>query len=1076
MKHILISTLFLFMPFFLSAQFRVKGVVVDEAGDEMIGVTVSEDGKPTNGTVTGIQGDFTIIVSYETSKIKVSYLGYDTRTLTVSQDMIIVMKQNETMLQEVEIIQQGFGTKSRISNIAAVSQISAGQIMQVPTTSIQNALAGRLPGLFQLQGSGQPGSDQARLFIRGQGSFNEDAANGVTHDPLVLIDDIESNISTLSRISPNDIEDITILKDAASTAIFGIKGADGVILITTRRGKLGKPRVSLRMDYGLQRPTYKNEFLNSYDALTLLKELHTNDMNITDLNNAKYFSDEALEHYRLGDMPYIYPDVDWYNMLYKKTSAMKQYIADVQGGVEKVKYFISFSYVDQGGLFKTMPKKEDFNSDFYQHRYNMRSNFDISITKDFMVKLNANASLTEVNEPNTPSTPRGMPSANFFRRIIGAGIAPYSYPAYNEDGSFGGYAGTYINPLALLTYGGYQRQFRNNVNGNITLEYDLHKITKGLKARGVMGLTNTWGWNRSLTRSEVLDYYYEPDINGLAPVVKNQYILPLLGVGGSTQSPLTQINSRIDFSYNRNFGKHSVNALLLSNWYSSREGSGSPRNSINYTGRVGYNFDSRYLIEFSAAYNGSDAFAAGHRYDWFPAISLGWNIAEEPYLKSIAEAARIDMFKIRGSYGLAGSDKMKQAFAYKDIYDVVMNYHFGESSATRANLISAIAMSYYANPLMSWETDHKTDVGIDVRLFKGRLSATVDYFYNKRTDILAEREGIVYYAGYYNIFSGSNGTAVTSGQVMKILPYMNIGSTENAGWDGELSWKDNIGNVNYFIRGTFSNARNKILYMDEAPSPYLLSMRTGRPIGTIFGYVADGFYTSYEDIANSPYDVRKGGAALAPGDIKFKDISGPNEVPDGKIDEYDRVAIGKDVPDFTYGISLGFNYKNFDFSTLFQGATGASVSVEEMLRLASGTVNPAVGNVNGKPMPIHQGRWRNYDENGNLVTDAMQLAEMNKNATYPRLTRENGVNKEMSTFWLRSADYLRWKNIEIGYNFPDAWTNRLNISGIRLYFSAQNLYTWSNLADFQIDPESSQSDITTYPQQQVYNFGCQINF
>jgi len=1077
MKHIFISIL-LFIPFYLSAQFTVRGVVLDETGEGLIGASVSEVGKPTNGTATGVDGDFVLKVASEKSQIKINYLGYAERTLPVSADMEITLKKNENMLQEVEIVRQGFGTKSRVSNIASVSQINADQIRQIPTTSIQNALAGRLPGLFQLQGSGQPGSDAARLYIRGQGSFNEDAANGVTHDPLVLIDDIESDLSTLSRISTNDIEDITILKDAASTAIFGIKGADGVILITTRRGKLGKPKITFRMDYGLQRPTYKNTFLNSYDALTLLKELHTNDQDFTNLNNAKYFSDDALEHYRLNDMPYVYPNVNWYDMLYKKASAQKQYAADVQGGVEKVKYFISFSYLDQGGLFKTMPKKEKFNSDYYNHRYNLRSNFDISVAKDFLVRINANAILAETNQPNMPATPRGMSDMNIFRRIIGAGIAPYSYPAYQANGSFGGYTGTYINPLAWLTYGGYKRQFRNNLNGNITMEYDLKKITKGLKVRGVMGLTNNWGWDRSLVRNEVLDYYYEPAIDGLAPVVTNQYILPLMSSGATSNDsyPLMQINSRFDLSYNRTFGPHAINGLLLANWYSNRTGAGSPRNSINYTGRLGYNYDSRYLIEFSTAYNGSDAFAVGHRYDWFPAISLGWNLAQEPYLASIAETARVDMLKLRGSYGLTGSDKMKQAFAYKDIYDIVMNYHFGESSSTSANRIGAIAMSYYANPLMHWETEKKTDIGIDISMLKNRLSVSADYFYNRRSGILAERQGIVYYAGYYNIFSGFDGTAVKNGQVMKILPYMNIGRTENSGFDGEVSWNDKIGKVNYFIKGTFSSARNKILYMDEAPTPFVLSMKTGRPIGTIFGYVADGFYTSYEDIANSPYDVRKGEATLAPGDIKFKDISGPNGVPDGIINEYDRVAIGKDVPDFTYGIALGFNYKNFDFSTLFQGATGSSVSVEEMLRLASGTVNPAVGDKNGKPMPIHQGRWRNYDNNGNLITDAAMLAEMNKNATYPRLTRENGVNKEMSTFWLRSADYLRWKNIEIGYTLPKSWMEHVKLSSTRVYFTAQNLFTWSGLADYQIDPESTQSGITTYPQQQVYNFGIQINF
>lgn len=1070
MKHILISILLL-VPICLSAQFTVKGVVVDKEGEELIGVSVIEVEKPTNGVITDVDGSFTLQVTSDKSKITVSYLGFAAMTLDVSSNMKIVMEGNDNILKEVEIVRQGFGTKTRISNIASISQISAEQIRHLPSTSIQNVLAGRIPGLFQLQGSGQPGADAASLFIRGQGSFNTD----IKHDPLVLIDDIESDITTLSRISANDIEDIAILKDAASTAIFGIKGADGVILVTTRRGKLGKPRVTLRMDYGLQKPTYKNKFLSSYDGLTLLKELHTNDQNFTDLNNEKYFSDEALEHYRLQDMPYVYPDVDWYNLLYKKSSTQQQYTADVQGGVDRVKYFVSFSYLDQGGLFKNLPKKEDFNNDYYQHRYNLRANFDIKVTDYLTAKINANAILTEINEPNMPST-RGMSDASIFRRIIGAGIAPYSYPAYQEDGTFGGYTGTYVNPLAWLTYGGYKRQMRNNLNGNITLEYDLKRVTEGLKARGVMGLTNTWGWRRDLTRSEVLDYYYEPSTGALAPVITNQYILPLLSTGGETYKPVTQMNTRFDVSYDRRFGLHTVNGLVLANWYSNRDGAGVPRNSVNFTGRMGYNFDSRYMIEFSAAYNGSDAFAKGNRYDWFPAVSIGWNVAEEPYMKSIAEAAHVEMFKLRASHGRTGSDKMKQAFAYKDIYDVVMNYHFGESSSTKDNRIGAIAMSYFANPLMRWETDKKTDIGLDVQMLDGRLSFSADYFYNKRTGILAEREGIVYYAGYYNIFAGANGTAVKDGQVMKILPYMNIGSTENSGWDGELTWRDKISKVDYFVRGTFSRAKNKILYMDEAPSPFTLSMRTGRSIGTIFGYVADGFYTSYEDIANSPYDVRKGEESLAPGDIKFKDISGPNGAPDGLINEYDRVAIGKDVPDVTYGFSFGFTYKNFDFSTLFQGATGASVSVEEMLRLASGTVNPAVGDKNGKPMPIHMGRWRNYDNDGYLVTDANQLADMNRNATYPRLTRENGVNKEMSTFWLRSANYIRWKNVELGYTLPGTWMNRVGISGVRFYFTAQNLYTWSDLKDYQIDPESTKTGITTYPQQQVYNFGCQINF
>jgi TonB-linked SusC/RagA family outer membrane protein len=1064
--RLLFIVLVLFIPFFLQAQTSVKGVVVDDENEPLIGASVIEDGYPANGTITGLDGDFTLKLNAPQSSIRIQYLGYKTVTVTppASGEMRIVLFPDERVLQEVEVVQVGFGSKSRISNVAAISQVNAAQIRQIPTTSIQNALAGRLPGLFQLQGSGRPGEDAAKIFIRGIGTFAD-----VEHAPLVLIDDVESDIETLSRLSGNEIEEVSILKDAGSTSIFGIKGADGVILITTRRGKAGKPKLMFRANFGLQRPTYKNEFLNSYESLSLLKELHLNNGNEAALQQERYFSDTALEHYRLGDDPYRYPDVNWYDLLYKKFSLMQQYTADVQGGSEKVNYFVSFAYLDQGGLFKDLDKPEDFNNDYYQRRYNLRSNIDVKITKDFLMKLSANAILAEINEPNLPAT-RGS-DINIFRRILGAGIASYHYPAYNPDNSFGGYTGTYINPLALMTYGGYKRKFDNNLNGNLTLEHQLDFITKGLKVRGVLGLTNTWGFNRNLTRDEVLDYYYEPEKQTYTPVITNQYMLPLLKVASTGITPVIQINTRFDLSYSRRFGAHAFDALLLGNWYTRRSGKDNQRNSVNYSGRIGYNYDARYIVEFSTAYNGSDEFTKDNRFDYFPALSLGWNLAEEPYMGDFFRRIKIDMLKLRGSYGLSGSDKIAGSnYAYQEAYGRIMDYYFGETPTK----VVALGLWQYPNPDMKWESDKKTDVGIDLRMFNNRLSAIVDYFYNKRTDILAQRAGIVYYAGFLNVFADKNNSG--SATKITILPPSNIGRTENSGWDGEVSWRDKFSdNFSYFARGIFSFARNKILYMDEAPSEYKLSMQTGRPIGTIFGFVADGFYDSYEEIANSPYDAN--GRDIQPGDLKYKDISGPNDAPDGIINEYDKVAIGNKRPDFNYGFSVGFSYGNFDFSTLFQGATGASVSIEEMLRLADGS-NSIVGNTNGKPMPIHQGRWTYYDDLGNKVDAAEQLMSMNRDATYPRLLPGNNKNNAQSTFWLRSANYVRWKNIEVGYNLPQKWLNRAGVDNIRFYFTAQNLFTWSGLKEYQIDPESSLEDnpLATYPQQQVYNFGCQISF
>lgn len=1061
MKHIISILLFALMPLCLSAQFKVKGVVTDDTGEALIGANVIEEGTQS-GTITDIDGNFVITVKSKSSKITVRYIGYKSQTLLVSENMKIVLTNDENMLQEVEVVRVGFGSKSRITNAASVSQINASQLRGLPSTSIQNSLAGRLPGLFQLQGSGQPGNDAAKIFIRGIGTFAKDSdGNQVDTSPLILIDDVESDLSTLSRLSSNDIEDISILKDAGSTSIFGIKGANGVILVTTRRGKVGKPKITFRADVGLQQPTYKNEFLNSYESLSLLKELHLNENNTTALGQERYFSDEALEAYRTGSDPYRYPNVDWYNMLYRNSSLQQQYTADVQGGTESLKYFVSFAYLDQGGLFKEQPKTEKFNNDYYQKRRNVRANFDVKVTKDFTIKLNANAVLTEINSPNTPYR---NGSSSFFTRLLGAGIAPYHYPAYNPDGTFGGYTGTTINPLAALTYGGYSRNYRNNLNGSITLDYDLKAITPGLKVRGLMALTNTWGFNRKLTRSEVLDYYYDPELGTYSPVKTNQYILPLLAAATNNDNtaPKVQINTRFDIAYSRKFGLHNVNGLLLGNWYTIRAGSNNQRNSVSYSGRIGYDYDYRYILELSAAYNGSDEFAEGNRYDIFPALTLGWNLAQEPYLESLAERLKIGTFKLRGSYGLSGSDQVSGSnYAYIESYGLVMDYYFGETPVK----MNALGLLQYPNENMTWETDKKLNLGIDLRMFNDRLSATVDYFNNQRSDILATRAGVVYYAGFLNVFA--------NGKFQTILPPSNIGRTENKGWDGEISWRDKLNNdFSYFVRATFSYAKNRILFMDEAPSEYKLSMQTGRPIGTIFGYVADGFYNSQEEIDNGPYDGMK--RDIAPGDLRYKDISGPNGVPDGIINEYDRVGIGNSRPNFTYGISGGITYKNIDLSVMFQGARGASVSIESMLRLASGT-NSIVGS-EGKPMPIHQGRWTYYDVDGNYVSDPTTLIEMNKNASYPRLLAGNSKNSAQSTFWLRSANYLRWKNLEIGYNMPEKWMKNVGIGGVRLYITAQNLLTWSGLKEYQIDPESSESGLTTYPQQRVYNFGCQISF
>ena len=1043
MKHIIILLLAL-MPLSVWAQVTVKGTVKD-ATDVLVGATVREVGNPTNGVLTDLDGNFTIKVKSSSSKLQISYVGYTTKTVTARSNMIIVLENDATMLNEVVVIQQGFGTKSRLSNIASISQVNGNTLRQSPTANIQNALAGRLPGLFQLQSSGQPGNDAADIFIRGISTYAD-----VSVSPLVLIDDIESDISTLSQLSPNDIEDVAILKDAASTSIFGLKGANGVILITTRRGKVGKPRITFRADIGLQQPTYNSKFLDSYQSLKLIKEMYMNDENVAELADPLY-SDESLEHYRTGDSPYLYPNVDWQDLMYKKTSLMQQYNVDVQGGTEKVKYFVSFGYTDQGGLLKNIPKTEDFNNDYYLKRYNLRSNFDIQITKDFLMKINANAILSEVNEPYLPN-PGQTGTYSIFTRLMGGHFTPWRYPAYNPDGTFGMYSGSPMNPLVLMLQGGYDREWKNNVNGNITLEHNLDFITKGLKIRGVMALTNRWGTTRELHRAsgDFLAFYHDSETDTYMPVNQYVYVLRPMGIDESATKPYLQINSRVDLSYSRKFGGHNIGGLLMANWYTDRSGENTPSNSISYSGRFSYDYNSRYLIEVSGSYNGSDRFSKQNRFDFFPSVSWGWNIAEEPYTKPWLNSVFVDMLKLRGSYGLSGADAVVGGvYTYLESYKKDYDYPFGESTSTAK--IPAYFLEKIANENVKWEVEKKLNLGVDLRMFNNRLSVTYEYFINHRNDILSKPQNIPLYAGYMD----------------GVLPFMNIGRTENRGWDLEVTWRSTIGdNFSYFLRGIVSHAKNKIVEMGENPSPYTLSMQTGRPIGTIFGYVADGFYNSQEEIDNGPYDKLRD---VIPGDLKYKDISGPSGVPDGIINEYDKVAIGNDRPDTNYGLTIGFSYKGFDFSTLFQGATGASLNCQKVL---------TIGSTDGRPRPIHLSRWTQFDEEGNKVTDPEQLIEMNKDAKFPILSEQLGHNSATSTFWLRSADYLRWKNIEMGYTFPQSWTQRMKVNSIRIYASAQNLLTWSKLNDYEVDPESSRlgNPLDTYPQQRVYNFGCQIVF
>ena len=1056
-RLIIIVTLFILLPLGIAAQTLIKGTITDNNGSPLIGASVIELGTG-NGVISNIDGKFSLKVKSPNSEVIIKYVGYTDKKMianSLANEPTIVLEEDAKTLAEVEIVQMGFGTKSRISNVTAISQIDNKIIRQSPSATLQNALVGKLPGLFQLQSSGQPGNDAAKLMIRGLSS----SANS---NPLVLIDDVESTLQALAQLDPNDVENVSILKDAGSTAIFGIKGANGVILVTTRRGTEGPAKISFRTDYGIQRPTYTRKSLSSYDALMLIKEQALNGSILSDLsgvdpnfkpeNTNSLLTPDILEHYRTQDMPYVYPDVDWFKELYKKSAVQTKQTFDVEGGTKFVKYFLSLGYTHQDGMLKNY-KTEDFNNQYYLDRYNVRSNLDIKVTKSTLLKLGINGVLDEKNEPNLPDPRRTGGALPFFARISTGSINSWLYPVYNEDGSFGGRTGNAsTNPVALLKWGGYSRTFTNNVTGNASIEQKLDFITPGLKIKGLLAVTNTWSFYRSLTRNTFLEYQYDPSTKTYTACTPDIYLLPKLNSesGSDSDYPFLKLGTQIHLNYNRKFGSHNLAALVLATWDSQRNSYKTPENAKGFNSRISYDYLSRYIIELSGAYNGSDKFKAKKRYDLFPAVALGWNISEEPMLKKILnDKLAIEYFKLRSSYGIVGSDYFNSSYSnyYVEKYGTSGGYYFGENPT----YVDAILLKQLPNDNVSWEKEKKFDIGVDLRMFKGKLGITADYFYNKRYDILLRRSTV---PGY-------------SGIPTSALPPENIGINENRGFDGEIAWHDKVNkDFSYNIKGTFSHAVNKVIYMDEALNKYPTLMQTGHSLLRQTGYIWEGYYQSTEDIANSPVDGLS--RNLKPGDLKYKDISGPEGTPDGIVNAYDQTDIGHNYPDLTFGLSLGCSYKNFDISLFFQGATGGVISAQTILQF---------GNDNGVPSEIHSKRWTYFDADGNFVTDKTTLIEMNKNAEFPRF---GGSNAHNSTFWMRPTDYLRLKNVELGYTIPKSLTNHLGISSARMFFTGQNLITWCALNLYQVDPESESDGIraaySKYPQQQIFNFGLQITF
>ena len=1039
MRKILLffSCLLLITPLTIYAQNRTVTGTVRDLGGTLPGASVFEKGVPANVAITTNNGKFTLTLKGQSNTIVVKYIGYITREVRVTSDkpLDISLQTNSNGLDEVSVV--AYGKKTRITNTGAVSSVSAADIRTVPTANVQNALTGKLPGFFSQQSSGQPGKDASDFFIRGVSSLNP-AGN----QPLIIVDDIEYSYDQLQQINVNEIESISVLKDASSTAIYGIKGANGVLVVTTRRGKSGAPQVNLRVESGLQAPTKTPKFLDSYQSALLVNEAEKND------GIPQSFSQQDLDLFKNGSDPYGHPNVDWYNKIFKKYTMQANANLDISGGTNNLKYFVSGGALTQNGLVRDFADPQSLvNTNYYFKRYNFRSNLDLKANKNLDLRLDVTTRFSDLNQPYAENAVGEV--YNFTKET------PFTAPYLNPNGTYS-YAYSPFNPdhlptlNARLATGGYQHSRRTDYNVLFGATEKLDAITDGLSLTGRVAFSSVEQFTKQIFNGGIPAYHYDAATNQYTLRPGATYVYQTYALTGNTDMNTNNYNVQIYANYDRTFSNvHHFSALALFNQQSQTlyaypflDGSlvGVPQKFRGISGKVSYDYKQKYLAEVNIAYNGTDRFAANHRFGTFPAISLGYNLAKEKYFSDLFPV--FSLFKLRGSYGLVGSDAAPgNRYVYNQVYNNGGGYNFGQSPQGYPSIYEGAL----GNPNVVWERAKKLDIGLDMNLLKDKLSVTVDYFHDIRFDQL--------------IVPGS------VPQVLGIdLPAVNIGRTLNHGFDGQVSYHGTIGKLQFNTAFVFSYAKNKILFEDEASPAYPWLSKTGQPINQPFGYHFMGFYSAddlskvkaYQAAHNGsnngdPIAIPDNGVPLQPGDLRYQDLNG-----DGIVNVFDQRAIGHpNLQNTTLGLNLQAIYKGFSISVLFQGSFNYSFAV----------VGTGIEPFQSQFQPVHLDRW---------------TPENNVNAAFPRLTMNptsvDSPTAYMSDFWLVNAYYIRLKTVDIGYQLP-AKALPFHLHNVRFYMSAYNLFTIDNYHKYQQDPEIATNTAgDAYINQRVVNFGVQVGF
>ncbi|MFL9484170.1 TonB-dependent receptor [Chitinophagaceae bacterium LWZ2-11] len=1009
----------------------VEGKITNEKGEPLNGATISIIGK-TKATVTNENGLYKLTAS-DTDSLEFTYVGYEPQRIAVNHrtEINITLKPAQQQVSDVVVV--GYGKQKKASVVGSQVTINPEEL-KLPVRDLTTAIAGRLSGVIATQRSGAPGQDAASILIRGVSTFASSPQG-----PLLVVDGVPDR--SINNIDPEDVESFTVLKDASATAVYGTRGANGVILINTKKGKAGKPKINAEVDKGVTKFTELPKLVDGPTYMNLYNEA------LTTRGRNAFYSQTDIDKTTTGSDPDLYPNVDWFKTLFNDYGSNSRATLNVNGGSENASYYVSVGYYGETGMYKR-DASQSYNSSLKLDRFNFTSNVSANLTKTTKMELGINGYITNVNAPSA-GLDATYSQNDAINKIFGYAvqIPSISMPVRFSNGQWPQPQSFTASPYMYLTQSGYSNSYNNVVRSNLRGTQDLSMITKGLSLTGMfafdIGVTN------NLYRTRTIQTYYIADRNN--PRDANGNLITQISQPGSNVLNFTlgrygdrRLYGEWALNYARKFGNHDVSGLILFNQSDYSDATQQvdnfkkaiPYRQRNWVGRATYGYKNRYFAEANFGYSGSEAFVPSNRYGFFPSAGAGWLVSNEKFFEPLKST--ISYFKLRYTYGLSGNAALNdpnKRFLYLTTIGAgasnsIYSYYFGD--------VPTQTTGYYESQIggnVTWETARRQNLGVEVNFLRNELQFIVELFREERSGILLPNYIIPYNSGF------------TTGNI----PYANIGETRNKGIDITGTYTKKWRDKDFFtFRGTFTYNKNLVIKDGLPPWQYGYQNRIGQSISQRFGYIATGYFKDQNEIDNAP----KQSGDVRPGDIRYKDLNG-----DGIINSNDQTAIGYgSIPRIIYGLSFGGGFKGFDVSLFFQGAA----MVDFNYAGGNGTIPFPNGNTYGNPYATMLDRWT--------------VANPNQNALYPRLStnQDNSQNYLVSTHWIQRADYIRLKSAELGYTFNNKFLKSASIRTLRIYTNGTNLWTLSKWKFW--DPELGDGNGASYPNITTYNIGLRVNF